>query len=130
MEDVPEPVGPLNRPEVKADEMLTDQRGDETVLRLLAEIAEGQKTILRSLQGENTTASRKEGRPLSLLVVVLIGPGQWTTWKELINYAAFKLKLSYYLSFFIPYIYLLVIQTDIVGKKLLLFINTNIYDVK
>jgi hypothetical protein len=78
MEDVPEPVGPLNSPpEVEADEMSTDQRtedgGKETVLRLLAEIAEGQKTILRSLQGQNTTPSRKEGRPLSLLVFVLIG---------------------------------------------------------
>jgi hypothetical protein len=78
MEDVPEPVGPLNSPpEVEADEMSTDQRtedgGKETVLRLLAEIAEGQKTILRSLQGENTTACRKEGRPLSLMVFVLIG---------------------------------------------------------
>jgi hypothetical protein len=71
---VPEPVGPLNSPpEVETDEMSTDQRGDETVLRLLAEIAEGQKTILRSLQGENTTASRKAGRSLSLLVFVRIG---------------------------------------------------------
>ncbi len=69
MENVPEPVGPLNNPEVQADEMLRDHRRDETVLRLLAEIAEGQKTILRSLQGENTTASRKAGRPLSFLVL-------------------------------------------------------------
>ncbi len=77
MEDVPEPVGPLNSPpEVEADELLRDQRREETVLRFLAEIAEGQKTILRSLQGQSSTASRKEGRPLSLLVFVLIGPGQ------------------------------------------------------
>ncbi len=78
---MPEPVGPLNSPpEVETDEMLTDQRtedeGKETVLRLLAEIAEGQKTILRTLQGENTTASRKEGRLLSLLVFVY---RTWTT---------------------------------------------------
>jgi hypothetical protein len=77
MKNVLEPVGPLNSPEVETDKMLRDQRGDETVLRLLTEIAEGQKTILRSLQGENTTASRKEGRPLSFLVLfVLIRPGK------------------------------------------------------
>ncbi len=74
---MPEPVGPRNSPpEFEADEVSTDQRkedgGEETFLRLLAEIAEGQKTILRTLQGQNTTASRKEGRPLSFLVFVLI----------------------------------------------------------
>ncbi len=80
MEDLREPVGPRNSPEVETDKMLRDQRIEETVLRLLAEIADGQKTILRTLQGENTTASRKEGRPLSLLVFVLIG--LWQTWRN------------------------------------------------
>jgi hypothetical protein len=89
MEDVPEPVGPRNSPEVEADEMLTDQRredgGKGTVLRLLAEIAEGQNTILRSLQGENTTASRKAGRPLSFLV--------------LLSFAAVKINKTYLFIF-------------------------------
>jgi hypothetical protein len=98
MEDVPEPVGPLNSPpEVEADEMLRDQRKEETVLRLLAEIADGQKTILRTLQGENTTASRKAGRPLSFMVLfVLLGLRQVVRTTDNL-YAAVTSKLGYYL---------------------------------
>jgi hypothetical protein len=74
--------------------MLRDQRREGTVLRLLAEIAEGQKTILRTLQGQNTTASRKAGLPLTFLVFVLLcRPG--TTWKNRKIYSAVKSKIRF-----------------------------------